>query len=241
MDNTIRLSKRFKLSESYLKSLPVKVLWKLPFIVYGNYIMTAMFFLLACGFVILGHSWRSDVKIIGFISFIISFLFLTSNFLIRKEKIYTAVYLSTVANLFLVMLVVVFCPVSENSLVYYRSACFISVMAVCNQIVVLRRRQIVLFFICAMIMWAFSLGHQLSETLTIDFSGTISAILINTFGMVFENIVIFLLYKFNEKIINNAIQSEKVTRANLRYVTRVMGNTVNPFDYNTEITSFQER
>lgn len=222
-DSSIKVNKFLKLPESYLNSLPTKVLWQLPFIVYGNFLFTLCFIFLGTMIVWQGEAWKS----VGYLSFVTSVLFVASYIFIRKQKINVAVYMSSLGVLFAVFLIVVLCPSAVTSFMYYRSGCFIAVMMVCHQVISLSKKQTTLFLLGCLLIWTVGIVTSFSANLANDMPGTISAIIINTIAIFVVYAVTKLMDKFNEKIILSAEDAEKSAKTSLSSITKVIEESKN--------------
>lgn len=230
MENKKKITFFFRLPEDYLNSLDSKALWQLPYIVRGSAVFLFTFLLMGIVLLVAGRNMFLSIQVLGGLCIFTSAFFLATFIMISKLELYKGVSLSTFGIVLASFIIVCGCPVSENSLVYYRSGCFVAVMAVCNQLVTLKRRQLFIFFCGSLVAWFFSLFRMIPASIGFDRPGTISAVIINTIAIVIANVVIMNLNKFNSKIISSAENSEEKARENLGAITKMIDESKTGLD-----------
>lgn len=208
------------LSDEYMNSLSQMEKFKLPIIFAGDIVFAFAFFGLGAFLLYEALTWK-EFLLVGILCLFSSFVFLFSLILLKKEKLYASAMVGSVAILLLTMLILDFCPVSDNSLVYYRSGCFVAVMCVCNQVVSLKRVQIKMFFYTVIVLWIVMIIRTFPVTMH-DMVQTVSSIGINTLGDFICILLVSSMNKFNVLTLENQINAEQNAEKNFSAITQVL-------------------
>lgn len=208
------------LSNEYINSLTKMEKYKLPIIFYGDLVFAVSFFILGA-FLLYQSVYMVEFLPVGILALVTSMIYLVSIFLIKKERLNTGALLGTIGILFACLIILDICPADSNSLVYYRSGCFVAVMAICNQVVSLKRKQIHIFNIFIFIFWLIMIFITFPKT-SDDLIGTLSAIAINTLGAFIAILSISSVNRFNLQTLESEISAEQLANKNLTSLTQIL-------------------
>ena len=142
--------------------------------------------------------------------------------LLKKEKIYQAATYSSIGLIFAIIVILFSTPDASTSLVFYRNACFIITMAIFNQLISIKKLQLRLFFGGSTVIWIVNVIKLFNHHFGLNHSATISAIVICSIAIYVSNIVLLILNRFNNKLVEDAIQSQEEANKNLNSITRII-------------------
>jgi len=211
----------FRPSSDYLDTLPIREKEQLDYVIAGNAVFFFSFLFLSAGL------FYQSLLLPFFLSITISTSFLISSILVKKNKIYIASALSTCGILAAVVMVLIFCGDAKTSLVFYRNACFIVTMAICNQLVSLRKKGILIYAIVSMIIWVISVILLLPAHLKLSIVPTFAGIFICTIATTLANSVSVILNRFNQRLVDSATNSENKANNSLQSITKVIAESKN--------------
>jgi len=215
----MKLKNLFKPSEDYLAQLPIREREQITYVVSGNLTFLIAFFMLAI--VLFFQSLFVPVAL----CVLVALSFLISLILIKKNKIFIASGISTGGILAACIVVLIFCGDATSSLVYYRNACFIVTMALCNQLVSLRKRGIIAYANGSIVVWIVSSAIITPAHLKTNVLLTVAAIAICTLSVILANTVSIILNKFNQRLVSTATDSEAKANDSLQSITRVIADS----------------
>lgn len=205
----------------YWDSLTKMEKFKLPIIFAGNIVFAFAFFALGCFLCYEAFAaWKNFIPV-GILCLLSSIIYITAIVLLKKQKLYTAAMLSSIGILMITMIILDICPASVNSLVYYRSGCFLAVMSVCNQVVALKRSQIKIFIYAALVMWIVMIVRTVPVT-GVDMVQTISSIAINSLGVFICILLVSAINRFNIETLESQISAEQDAQKNFSQITQVL-------------------
>ncbi len=228
-------------SDNFMATLTKKDKMQLPFLIIGTRVFAIAFLILGAILIFQGTQYQGKaVSTIGVLSFVSTIFFFASLILIRKEKLYTGAMLSTIGIIFATMIILDFCPGSKSPLVYYRSGCFLAVMAICNQVVSLKKRQIHIFSAAVIPLWIIMI-FKFRQTTGQDVIGTIASVGINTIACFITILVITLMNKFNVQIIESAVNAEKEAKESLGAITQVLADSKTGLDVGQRLSDETHR
>ncbi|MCR4741456.1 MAG: hypothetical protein K5866_01085 [Treponema sp.] len=206
----------FMPSQSYLKSLPVHDSHKVKYLIDGSFIFFIAFILFSIALI------ASKFLLSGLLCLLSSLFFLNSLLLIKKEKIYKAANCSSIGLMIAIIVILFFTPDSDTSLIFYRNACFIITMAIFNQLVSIKKFQINLFFGGSTLIWIINDIKIFSYHYGLSHSATISAIVICSIAIYVANTVLVILNRFNQKLVEDAVNSQEEASKNLNSITKII-------------------
>ena len=209
------LKKAFYPPAEFFDALNLKVKTQISVIIPGAFVCIIMFLL----FGVVTVSSSISLLLFGLFS---SAIFFSGLMFIKKTKIYLGAYLISVGFLFATLMISFFIPYYESVVLPYRTACFIAVMVVCNQVISIRKTQTVFFSVGCMIIWAISCFTYFSPLFAIDFAGTLKNVLICTIGLILANAAIFMTSFFSDKTLKIAEKQEIESKESLETFTKVL-------------------
>ena len=190
-------------SHEYIQTLSLRASSQLPYIIAGDIVCSFAFVLLGIGLLVL------KVTVMAVLCLLPVIFCAVSLSQIKKDRLNTGASLTTAGLLSACFLILFFAPVYDTSLITYRNAFFIVVMAILNQIVSVNLRQISVFTAVSAAMWAadwFTVFQPLMTTHADQMKGTA---VITNFAVIISYVTIFLINKFNGRIIDKAEQKER--------------------------------
>lgn len=151
--------------------------------------------------------------------------FSTSLRFIKKGHIHRASWTTTIAICILTAIVCFFSPFQPTNFLPYRDSCFIVVMAVCNYVISLRRKQLQSFFIFVFIVWIIA-NFTIYKTLyNINFADALVNIIICSLGVITANICLLFFDRFTRRVVDRASENEKKSTDAFKKITSVLNET----------------
>ncbi|MCR4715160.1 MAG: hypothetical protein K5751_12390 [Treponemataceae bacterium] len=206
-------------SEEDLKNLTVSEKGQLPVIIYGNLI-----FLLGFGTLGLTQFMRGTYTIMAF-TVAAFLLFLTACILLKKRKIQTAITLNTIGILIAIAGILFFMGMGKTPLEIYRSACFIIVMAIFNQLFSMRSYHVKLFAACASLLLVIALILEFFALKDTNLLETVVAIVICSIATLSSFYGLVFLWQQNRLITDEAIKGEKAAETSLITIRNVLSKS----------------
>jgi len=210
----------FRPSDEYMTTLKTREAWRISYIIFGNIIFTV-------GFLIMGAVLLIGYPTVGFLSLIAAVCFIAALVFLRKDKLFTGTLISTTGLLVAVFIFLFFTPTSESTLMYYRSAATIVTLTVFNQLITVRKRQLIVFFVISVTLLVASYFRTAPAHLARNPSGAISAYVICTLAAIITNMIMLTLDRFSSKIINSAEVSEEKAQKSLGAITQAIEESKN--------------
>lgn len=214
-------AKYFKPSDGLLATLPMRERQQLDYVVVGDITFILVFLLLTIGMFVQKIPLAGVLCLLDVITFVVSLL------LIRKDKIYLSSGFASAGILASVAIILFSAGDASSSLVFYRNACFIVTMTVCNQLVSIRKKGIRVYAFGSLMLWILSVLTLLKAHLATNAFGTVSAIVICTMSVILTNTVSIILNKFNQRLVSTATNSEAKANESLKSITNVIAESKN--------------
>ena len=206
-------------SEEAFNQLTTSEKGQLPVIIYGNII-----FLIGFGTLCVTQLMRHTYTIMGITA--AAFLtFVAACILLRKSKIQVAITLDTVGILIAIAGILFFMGMGNSPLEIYRSACFIVVMAIFNQLFSMRSYHVKLFAFCASALLVIALILEFFALKDKNLLETIVAIVICAIATLSSFYGLVFLWRQNKLITDEAVSGAKKAEASLRTIRNVLNQS----------------
>ena len=202
------ISNRFYPDKEIFDSLTIREQEQLSLVIGSNLVFMILFALFGIVLFIFHYT------IIGIGGLLLLAFFATSLYFTKAGHIHRAAWITTFA---IILVAAVECyggPFAVSNFLPYRDACFISVMAVCNYVISLRRKQLQTFFLISFGIWLLTnmlryppLYHANIHTSTMN-------IIICSLGIITANVTLLLYDSFTRRVVKRAEEHQlKSTQA----------------------------
>ncbi|MCR4939167.1 MAG: hypothetical protein K5930_03535 [Treponemataceae bacterium] len=206
-------------SEEIFEKLTTSEKGQLPVIIYGNII-----FLFGFGTLSLTQILRNTYTMLAITS-ISLLVFITACIMLRKSKLHTAVTLDTVGMLVATAGILFFMGMGTSPLEIYRSACFVVVMAIFNQLFATRSYHVWLYATGASILLIIMLIMEFFALRETNLLETLTAIVISAIATISSFYGLVFLWKQNKIITNEAIMGEQKAASSLKTIKAVLSKS----------------
>lgn len=214
-----RVIKFFFPSAEVFEKLSISEKGQLPVIIYGNII-----FLIGFGTLALTQVIRGTYTILAFTA--AAFLsFLSAVVLLRKSKLQAAITLDTIGMLIAVAGILLFMGMGDSPLEIYRSACFVVVMAIFNQLFSMRSYHVKIFAASASAILVVALISEFFALKDKYFVETIVAIVIGAIATLSSFYGLVFLWRQNKLVTEEAIKGEKMAASSLQTLKNILNQS----------------
>lgn len=214
--------KGLKPAPEVLEKFTTKDQWQLTYVQLGNITFIAIFMLLGAIMAYQKYSLMAIMCLATSVAFIISLIS------IKRGRVYQGNYLTTAGIIAGVFIVLFFAEnFASTSLVFYRNAFFLVVMAISNELIALKRKQITIFAASSIVIWFIHLFVKGPVHFARNPTSFISSALICTLAVLISNMIISLLSNFTGKIIDKAEEARNDAESHLNQITKVLDESKN--------------
>lgn len=162
--------------------------------------------------------------------------FVLSLVTIKKENLQKAAYFTTSGLIVGTFIVLFFAPYFPTSLLAYRNAFFLVVMAIFNQLISLKRRQIVVFTVASSTMWFCDFFTVFKPLFAIPHSDPYGALFVCTLAIIVSFVTLFLINKFNRNLTEQATLKEQASQVALNKIKAVLEESKNGLTVGKRLT-----
>ena len=216
-DNSI--NKRFYPPKEYFRNLSIREQEQLSILVGSNLVFLIIFAIFGIVLFIFSYVF------IGVGSLIILGFFVWSLYLCKKSHIHFAAWVTSIAILIVSAIECYGGPFSVSNYLPYRDACFISVMSVCNYVISMRRKQLLVFFGTDMLIWLATNILRYQPLYQANPTTATMNIIICSLGIITTNICILLFDSFTSRVISRAEENENKSSLALSKISNVIIET----------------
>lgn len=225
------IRKKFYPPKDYFKTLPIREQEQLSLVIGSNLVFMLLFAIF--GITLFAFNYY----IVGFGGLVLLAFFITSLLLIKKKHIHIAAWTTTSAILLVSAVECFGAPFVVSNFLPYRDSCFICVMAVCNYVVSLRRKQLFGFFWGSLIIW-FAANALIYQPLYKTAPSTAAMnIIICSLGIITTNICLLLFDNFTNKVITRADDNEKKSSFALNKISNVIIETAEGLNIGQQLSA----
>ncbi len=215
----ININQRFYPPKDTFRNLSIREQEQLSLLIGSNLV----FMLLFAFFGIVLFIFKYYIVAIG--GLLLLAFFAASLALIKKGHIHRGAWVTTFAFLTVSAVECYGAPFSITNFLPYRDICFISVMAICNYVITLRRKQLHCFFIGGLIIWFATNIFKYQPIFKDNPKTSLMNIIICTLAIVTANICILLFDNFTRRVVSRAEENEKRSGLALSKISNVIIET----------------
>ncbi len=151
--------------------------------------------------------------------------FLASLIKIHQGHIHFGAWITTAAIVFVSATECYGGPFGISNYLPYRDCCFIAVMAICNYVISLRRKQLHFFFGAGLIIWGVTNVFRYRPLYISNGKTALMNTIICTLAIVTTNICILLFDHFTRRVVELADENEKNSAKAFSKITKVINET----------------
>lgn len=225
------IKSKFYPPKDYFRNLPIREQEQLSLVVGSNLVFMILFAIF--GITLFSFKYY----IIGIGGLILLAFFITSLILIKKCHIHFGAWTTTIAILIICAVECYGGPFAVSNYLPYRDCCFICVMAVCNYVVSLRRKQLYGFLIGGLLIWLASNAFLYQPLYKANPSTASMNVIICTLGIVTTNICILLFNNFTNRVITLADENEKKSSLALNKISNVIIETAEGLNIGQQLSA----
>src|SRR5574344_2331809 len=215
------LIKKFSPSQQFIDTYTLREISQMPYIITGNFSFSIGFIGLS---VLLMMQQVYTVALIGLLAL---FFFGLSLSFIKRGKLQTGAYLTTAGLITGCFIILFFAPYIQSGLLAYRNAFFLVVMAIFNQLISLKRRQIAVFSATTGAMWIADWFTVFKPLFADPQHDPVGALFVCTFAIIVSFVTLFLINKFNRRLTEQAEQKEQAAQQALAKIKAVVEESKN--------------
>ncbi|MBO4320975.1 MAG: hypothetical protein J5857_10975, partial [Treponema sp.] len=156
---------------------------KLPYVIIGTLFCLVSFFLLGLGLVF------QRIYFLSILVFLTTLVFVFSTFFTKRGRFQAGSYINSVGLLVGCAVIFFFAPFYPTTTIIYRDAFFAVVMALLNQAVSIKKRQLKHFFHIELIMWIGAMVLDYKGLVAISVRAFWVAAVVNTIALIFCNLL----------------------------------------------------
>lgn len=160
------------------------------------------------------------LPLLGAGSLILLAFFTTSLTLIKKGNIHKGAWTTTAAIAVLSAVVCFGAPFQNTNFLPYRDSCFLAVMAVCNYVISLRRKQLYSFFAFSALLWLALNAAIYNPLYQTGVQAAVMNIIICSLGIFTTNVSILLYDRFTRRVVSRAAESVEEIRKLYAYINK---------------------
>lgn len=229
------LDKYFFPSHEFVHKLDFRTKNQLSLLIHGNQGAIGLFFIFG---LVCCLQKKFEVGLVSLFAVICFFISLS---IIKKEKIQTATIFTTLGFLSATFVVTFFSTMYQSPLVFYRPILFMCAIATINAYIALGLRQIVMYFIPCVIMWAVSLLTIYKPVFAMDFSDAMLNFCICTIALSTTNLMILLSNRFNRFLISKSEDEQIKAKVMLKEITVVLDEAKEGLDIGHKLTGSADK
>ncbi len=213
------ISNRFYPDKEIFDSLTIREQEQLSLVIGSNLVFMILFAIFGIVLFIFHYT------IIGIGGILLLAFFATSLYFTKAGHIHRAAWITTFA---IILVAAVECyggPFVVTNFLPYRDACFISVMAVCNYVISLRRKQLQTFFLTSFGIWLLTNFLRYPPLYQANLRTSIMNIIICSLGIITANVTILLYDSFTRRVVIRAEEHQKKSTQAFEKLTSVFNES----------------
>lgn len=207
---------------------------KLPYVIIGTMFCLLSFFLLSLGLVF------QKIYLLALLLFLTTMVFVASLFFTKKGKFKIGSYINSVGLLMGCAAVLFFAPFYPTTTILYRDAFFAVVMALLNQAVSIKKRQLKHFFHIELFMWIASVALVFKPLIAVSKVDFLVAVIVNTLALIFCNLLIMLNNLLDFKITSKVEENEKQMKEHLDKILTVVKESDEGLNIGQQLMEYAE-
>ena len=213
------INKKFYPPKDFFRNLPIREQEQLSLLIGSNLVFMLLFAIFGITLFVFKY------YIVGIGGLVLLAFFITSLTLIKKTHIHFAAWTTTSAILLVSAVECYGAPFVVSNFLPYRDSCFICVMAVCNYVISLRRKQLFGFFWGSILIWFATNALRYQPLYQTNPSTASMNIIICSLGIITTNICLLLFDNFTKRVITRADENEKKSSLALSKISNVIIET----------------
>lgn len=207
---------------------------KLPYVIIGTLFCLVSFFLLGVGLVF------QKIYLLSILVFLTTIVFVVSLFFIKQGKFKFGSYLNSIGLLVGCAAVLFFAPFYPTTTILYRDGFFAVVMALLNQAVSIKKRQLKHFFHIELFMWLGSLALVFRSLMEVSVVAFWVAAVVNTLALIFCNLLIMLNNLLDWKITSKVEENENQIKEHLNKILTVVKESDEGLNIGQQLMEYAE-
>ncbi|MBR6154298.1 MAG: hypothetical protein IKQ43_07670 [Treponema sp.] len=207
---------------------------KLPYVIIGTLFCLVSFFLLGVGLVF------QRIYLLALLLFLTTMVFVASLFFTKKGKFKIGSYINSVGLLMGCAAVLFFAPFYPTTTILYRDAFFAVVMALLNQAVSIKKRQLKHFFHIELLMWIVSVALIFKPLMAVSRVDFFVAVIVNTLALIFCNLLIMLNNLLDFRITSKVEENEKQMKEHLEKILTVVKESDEGLNIGQQLMEYAE-
>ena len=207
---------------------------KLPYVIIGTLFCLVSFFLLGVGLVF------QKIYLLALLLFLTTMVFVASLFFTKKGKFKIGSYINSVGLLMGCAAVLFFAPFYPTTTILYRDAFFAVVMALLNQAVSIKKRQLKHFFHIELLMWIVSVALIFKPLMAVSRVDFFVAVIVNTLALIFCNLLIMLNNLLDFRITSKVEENEKQMKEHLEKILTVVKESDEGLNIGQQLMEYAE-
>ncbi len=207
---------------------------KLPYVIIGTLFCLVSFFLLGVGLVF------QKIYLLALLLFLTTMVFVASLLFTKKGKFKIGSYINSMGLLMGCAAVLFFAPFYPTTTILYRDAFFAVVMALLNQAVSIKKRQLKHFFHIELLMWIVSVALIFKPLMAVSRVDFFVAVIVNTLALIFCNLLIMLNNLLDFKITSKVEENEKQMKEHLDKILTVVKESDEGLNIGQQLMEYAE-
>lgn len=207
---------------------------KLPYVIIGTLFCLVSFFLLGVGLVF------QKIYLLALLLFLTTMVFVASLFFTKKGKFKIGSYINSMGLLMGCAAVLFFAPFYPTTTILYRDAFFAVVMALLNQAVSIKKRQLKHFFHIELLMWIVSVALIFKPLMAVSRVDFFVAVIVNTLALIFCNLLIMLNNLLDFRITSKVEENEKQMKEHLEKILTVVKESDEGLNIGQQLMEYAE-
>ena len=225
------INEKFFPPKEVYEKLSIREQEQLTLLTGSNLVFMVMFFLF--GLVLL--SFKYFIVAAG--GFVILAFFAASLIYTKKGHIHLGAWITTFAIIFVSAVECYGAPFSISNYLPYRDCCFIAVMTICNYVISMRHKQLLVFFGADFLIWIITNIFRYSPIYQANQGTAIMNIMICTLAFLTTNICILLIDRFTRRVVKIADENEKKSSKAFEKITAVISETKEGLDIGKQLSA----
>lgn len=207
---------------------------KLPYVIIGTLFCLISFSLLALGLVF------QRIYLLSVLVFLTTIIFVVTLFFIKKGKFHIGSYINSIGLLVGCAVIFFFAPFYPTTTIIYRDAFFAVVMALLNQAVSIKKRQLKHFFHIELLMWIGTMVLDYKALVAVSVRAFWVAAVVNTLALIFCNLLIMLSSLLDWKITSKAEENEQQIKEHLDKILSVVKESDEGLNIGQQLMEYAE-
>ena len=161
--------------------------------------------------------------------------------LTKHGHIHRASWITTSAILFVAAVECFGTPITVSNFLPYRDCCFLAVMAICNYVISLKRRQLQTFGGLSFLIWIATNVLRYQEIYAASPSKSVMNIIICSLAIITVNICILLFDNFTRRVVALAEEKERESQKAFDKITHVLNETTEGLNIGKKLSASTEK